>query len=235
MDLGQAVARRVATPARGAARTVEIVGPPGAGKSTLLAALAARRPDLRVIGRWRRAEFLPDFLLGSVAILPIGAARCLALRPLGRRDLERLVRLRAARRIAARWRRQGEVVVMDQGPVYTLATLRLGACAPAAGGRLAACWDRTARDWAGLIDRIIVLDADDAILIERICGREKPHALKSIAGADRRGWLAVLRGALERTVDRIAAGGRVEVVRFDTGQADLDGIAERIAMEIDRA
>jgi hypothetical protein len=36
-------------------------------------------------------------------------------------------------------------------------------------------------------------------------------------------------------VDRIAAGGRVEVVRFDTGQADLDGIAERIAMEIDRA
>ncbi len=234
MDLGPAVARRDAAPVRGTPRTIEIVGPPGAGKTSLLSLLAARRPGLRAVGHWRRLEFLPDFVRESVAILPLCAAQCRARRPLGRRDLERLVRLQASRRIAARWRRQGDLVVMDQGPVYTLATLRPGACGPGADGRLEAWWDRTAREWAGLLDLVIVLEADDGILLQRIFGRDKPHRLKSIVEADRLDWLTALRQSLERTVDRFGGPGGVAVIRFDTGREDLSRIADRVGAEIDR-
>jgi deoxyadenosine/deoxycytidine kinase len=213
-------------------RTIEIVGLPGAGKSSLLSALAERRPGLRPIHDWRHLRFLPSFAGNAVGLLPFFAAQWTARQPLSRRDMERMVRLQASRKITQRMREQ--FVVFDQGPVYTLGTLQLSASRPTENGRFEVWWNRTAQQWANLLDTVVILEARDDILLRRIMDRSKPHRLKSVADVDRSEWLAMLREALEGTVETFRTHFGLSVLRFDTGKEDLPGIVDRVGAELDR-
>jgi thymidylate kinase len=219
-------------PALGMVRTVEIVGPPGAGKTSLLSALAARRPGLRTMAAWRRPVYLPEFARETLGLIPLFVAQWSAGRPLARRDMERLVRVQASRRIAAGWGE--EVVLMDQGPIYTLATLRLGACGPGASERLRSWWDRMVQEWAGLLETVIYLEAEDDVLLSRIRGRSKDHRLKFGIEPDGLAWLTMLREALERTLDRFRERSRLTVLRFDTGREELPRIVDRVSEALER-
>ncbi|UCE86398.1 MAG: hypothetical protein JSU66_01250 [Deltaproteobacteria bacterium] len=214
-------------------RIVEIVGPPGAGKTSLLTALAAQRPDLRPIFGWRAARWIPSFARDAAGLLPLFIEAWWRRRPLARRDMERMVRVQASRRIAERCRR--ETLVMDQGPIYTLATLRLSRPAHDAGDPLRTWWDRMSERWARLLHTVVVLDAPDAVLLERIRNRSKDHRLKGGVDRDGLNWLASLRRELDRTVERIGTHAALTTLRFETDCQDLPAVADRICAHLDRA
>jgi predicted ATPase len=207
-------------------RIAELVGPPGAGKSSLLAALAERDAQLRAVDRWRQVAFYPEFARQAVLLLPFFAARIRHRRPLARRDMERMVRLCASRRLAASWR--DRLIVMDQGPVYTLATLRFLGREADAGGSFETWWHRTLAQWADVLDTIIYLDAEPRVLMARIAGRSKQHRLKAGLGFGGSEWLVGLCRELERTVEQFEARDGVTVRRIATGART----PERIACEV---
>ena len=213
-------------------RIVEIVGPPGAGKTSLLSALAGRRPGLRPIREWRQLRFLPSFAGNAVGLLPFFVAQWTARQPLSRRDMERMVRLQASRRITQRMR--GQIVVLDQGPIYTLGTLHLSASRPTENDCFETWWNRMAQDWASVLDTVVFLEARDDVLLRRIMDRSKPHRLKSSTDVHGSEWLATLREALEGTVEAFRAHGGLSVLRFDTGKEDLPGIVDRVGADLDR-
>jgi hypothetical protein len=228
VDLDAALA-----PGRGSAGppipgVVEIVGPPGAGKTSLLSALAERASGVRPVYGWRRLRWAPGFAGDAALLLPLFVGEWRAGRPLAQRDMERMVRVQASRRIAERW--SGDTRVMDQGPIYTLATLRLSHSRSAEDDPFEIWWSRMARRWSRLLDAVIYLDANDEVLLQRIQQRPKPHRLKAGSGFDQDGleWLGSLRGELQRTVEKLRGGCELPMLRFDTGEEDAAGILNRV-------
>ena len=218
-------------PERRISRIVEIVGPPGAGKTSLLSALDAQGLGLRPVYGWRRLRLLPSFARDALDLSPFFLAARRAGQPLARRDLERMVRVQTSRRIAAQWR-EG-IRVMDQGPIYTLGTLHLHRPYVAVSDPFEIWWNRMAQAWASLLDTVILLDAADEILLERISGRSKPHRLKA-DGADGSRSLAALRDTLDRTVESIRVHSELSLLRIDTGRDGLARVVDRVRAELDR-
>lgn len=212
-------------------RIAEIVGPPGAGKTTLLWALAGRLPELQPIDRWRPFLSYSSIARDAVGLLPFFIERWRSRQPLARRDMERMIRLSVTRRIADGW--NDEVVVMDQGPIYTLGRLRLSGCGPDEQGLLGAWWTRAAQEWAARLDAVVYLDAEDDVLLQRITDRKKPHRLLGDVDGDGIEWLARLREALERTVHTFRASSSLTLLRFDTGREALPWIVDRVSPEFD--
>jgi hypothetical protein len=209
------------------AALVEIAGVAGAGKSTLVALL--RRRDPRV----RRAEFIGarsprhafrvlHALPGLVPIL----LRNAAMPPrLSWADVKLLA-------YVAEWDRvlggSPGVTLLDQGPIYALVRLKArgrGVTRTAAFGRW---WDAQLVRWASRISLVVLLDAGDDMLLERIDGRPQVHRAKGAPAAVGSEFLGRYRRLFEETLDRIAGPGGPRVVRFDTTSAP----AERVAAEV---
>lgn len=194
----------------------EIVGPPGSGKSAVTQALGAH-PALTRIGILRSATRMPVLLRHAASIVVRTAARS-ASRPRSVQELRWMARLQASPSLV-----RGRVaVVFDQGPVYTLARLREGMRTPTP-------WLTTQlRTWSELLTVVVLLDADDDVLLRRIDTREKQHALKGVHPDAARPGLARWRALYAEVVGQLTDGGGPVVVRFDTGVTSADEIARQV-------
>lgn len=190
----------------------EIIGPPGSGKSTLLAALREQRPGVRSVAQMRSLGYLPALLSSAARQLPALA------RQRSWWQVRQLVRLAAMQRAFSQ-PAPGAVTIVDQGPVYTLA--RMHGAGMAAEGSLY-------RQWAATLDLVIWLDAPDALLVERIDRRSKPHAVKGRPEHEAGAYLAGLRASFAYVVAQLQAQSGPRVLRFDTSQAGLDQIADQV-------
>jgi deoxyadenosine/deoxycytidine kinase len=211
---------------------VEIVGPPGAGKTSLLSALVENQPELRPIHEWRQLRFYPSFAKNALGLLPFFLFQWMARQPLSRRDMERMIRLHASRRITQQLK--DEIVVLDQGPVYTLATLHLSETRPTDSASFESWWKEVAQRWSGVLDTVVFLEAPGDVLLQRILHRDKPHFLKSQTDVDELEWLEVLSAALKRTVDIFQEHSPLTVLRFDTSKEQLPDILARVQTELAR-
>ncbi len=199
---------------------VELVGAPGAGKSTVFGAL--READDRIVTPpiLTRRLYAPRFS-GHVAVTLADFTRRGAV---DRGWYPTLVAMAAALRalppVLDRWPAADDVMVFDQGPLFTLTRPRL------MQDRLRGWWDPTFDRWARLLDVVVWLDAPDEVLTERIEGRPKEHRLKG-ADADRAvGWLARDRELHRRMLERAeSAPGGPRVLRFDTAAASPGEVA----------
>lgn len=205
---------------------VELVGPAGAGKSLLADRLRARGPgdgDVVRASVWN----LPRALIYESALrsLPVLLRMCVETRGIPRAELEQIVRLNALRLFVRRRVGQARLVVLDEGPVFALSWLRVFGNPRIQNGRLEAWWRRTLKDWAGVLDRVVLLDAPEPVLVSRIRGRQKPHDIfRHMTDAQILDLIARYRTAFDGVLGALTDGGRPEVLTL----AATDGSTERL-------
>ena len=189
---------------------LELVGPAGAGKSLLADRLRARGDVVRA-SVWN----LPRVLIVESALrsLPVLARMCVATRGFPRAEIEQIVRLNALRLFVRRRVGGARLVVLDEGPVFALSWLRVFGHPRIQNGRLDPWWRRTLADWAGVLDRVVMLDAPEPVLVSRIRGRQKPHDIfRQMTDAQILDLIARYRTAFDGVLAALTAGGRPELL-----------------------
>jgi len=207
---------------------MELAGPAGAGKTAVLRAIAARDPGVRAGVRVDRVRGLPGVVWHAIALTP-ALADLLFTDPRwvwpGLRHLGRLRTLPAA--IHGRDNGRTRATVLDEGPVFSLARLAVFQRAALGNGWLAREWRSALERAARLLDAVVLLDAPNELLAERIRSRTKSHAIKD--GSDRQvfDFLDRYRAAYRDIVSQLAARGHTRVFELD-GTATLEQIAREV-------
>jgi hypothetical protein len=200
-----------------AARAMEVIGPPGAGKSTLAAALADRTPEFRIVKRYRGTGTLPIVLRAGPAMASV-VLRDPTGHSLDRRQLAWIARVEAGLRMLERRR---TTIVFDQGPVYTLARLSDLLRGPQAAGALAGWRHAKSRQLADLLDLIVVVDAPDSVLVERIATRVKAHRLQHLPLGSAQASLAYARVGYDELIGQVTSDNGPRVLRLDSSRDTL--------------
>ena len=196
-------------------RVLELLGPPGSGKSSLATRLAAL--EGHVVVKDHSPGDLPVLLRSIVSAKPV-----LTRRPPPGVSRTRWVawagRLVAADEVVRRRARSGaRVVVLDQGPAYTLGRLtdvrrsRTGS----------QWWHRQLTASAALLDVLVLLDAVLATLVELLHGRAKYHAELALDERAVDDYLADAQYDCRVIASWLEAAG-VRVVRLDTSRVTAD-------------
>jgi hypothetical protein len=207
---------------------MELVGPAGAGKSTLARTLTGQL-DATPGTIWG-LPVLP-LLANGVQLIPTFSGLWLSSASPLWSETRHMVRLRTLRRALLRPRSgPEELVIFDEGPVFAMTWLR-GFGHETLREQPSADWWRSAtREWAALIDTVVVLDAPDHILAQRIRARSHPHEVKELPDLEIARWMGRFREALEWVLSQMARDGGSLVVRLSA-----EGPADRIAGQLSQA
>jgi len=204
----------------------ELVGPAGAGKSALSQWLA-RRPGVTRASVWN----LPRgwWLLNAVRSLPTLLTVGVRARPFPWEDMRYLVRLRTLRQVVERRRAEHvPLVVLDEGPVFALAWLRLFGHQRRRRDALTPWRQQALEEWAAALDLVVLVNAPDAVLMERIRARDKAHRVKHRTDEEIGAFLAAYRGAFDEVIAGLTAQRGVQVVTLDSDGEAIDRTAERL-------
>jgi len=204
----------------------EVIGPPGVGKSTLVGALVRADPAIAVLDTLQPA---------GTATMVAGAGRAARLLPLARRARPRrkvarlLARAETARHAVAAGRLRAPVLLIDQGPVYTLA--RLEVAGVRWDGSLARWRARMLDDIAEMLDLTVWVTCPIDVALARIGQRPKSHAAET-AGPDlvamyQRAYASLRTDLVARRVPEVE-------VRTDVGTVEDASAILRGALGADR-
>jgi hypothetical protein len=211
---------------------VELVGPAGVGKTTL--AQNVQRADTSVhvglslwgLPRWRLVK-------SAIALLPtIIASVARKKRRLRWDEIGHMVRLDALRPMLRQMKSRHRVIMLDEGPVFGMSWLDLafadrGAQAPARWRR------RALARWADLLDSVILLDADDSVLANRIRTRAKSHRMMNGSDGAIRRFTNGYRGAFDTVIDDLRRAGHLAVHQVRT-DGPLNRSAARLKTTLSR-
>ncbi len=204
---------------------VEVVGPAGAGKSVLIAALMRREPSIQPVLRLRQLRHLLPLVWSVVLLLPVllevywESPRSL------RTTLRYLARLQAFHHVVKQHvARPWKAVILDEGPVFTLAMLG----GEPMGRRFARAWHAALDQWAQTLDAVVWLDAPIVVLAQRIRTRAKAHEVKEQDFAAIEAFLSRHRRLFDQVVSELTRGGSAQVMAFSTEHASSEEIAERL-------
>ncbi|HEU5209580.1 MAG TPA: hypothetical protein VFU06_09225 [Longimicrobiales bacterium] len=210
---------------------VEIVGPGGSGKSSLVGLLAG---DDRAVVHASLRNHLPlgDFVRSGARVFRPFLAQIPRIPSRRWYRLEVMVQLQAHAAVVARLAARGtHTIVLDQGPVYLLSILQR---AHAAAGRRNALafqryWDESLAFWRRTLRLLVVLDAPDMVLYERIQTRATRHPLlhRELQSA----MLKIQRGreSRARIIDALLAGRDAPaLLGVDTSALSPVQVAEQV-------
>lgn len=209
-------------------RTVELVGPAGAGKSSIRGELAARHAGrIASGGLWGLPRL--RLLRHACALLPAGTRGIASHRPHAVADaLLHLARVRTLHGLLRAAPSTGTLRLLDEGPVFGLAWLRMRRADLVHGGPLEAAWRDAATHWAYALDAILWVDAPDAVLAQRIRARRKPHMMKSADSGEVAAFAASFRAALDAVIEAMGRDAP-RLVRISTALGTPHEAATRIA------
>jgi hypothetical protein len=93
-------------------------------------------------------------------------------------------------------------------------------------------WRAAICDWASLMDVVVVVDAPDRVLAERIRTRAHDHEVKGFSDEEIERWMARFRDALQWVLDEMAEHGGPLVVRLSSKDERAEEMAERLLEEL---
>ena len=211
-------------------RLVELAGPAGSGKTTLATELRCRRPELALGLEADR----PALAVALTRALPmLVRSRAASSGPLlTSAQLRNLTRLLAWQHAAVS-RPPGSTTLLDHGPAFRLAGLVEGGPPMVHTPTFRRWWLQTCVVWGELLDTVVLLDAPDEVLVERIRRRARHHRAEDLGAHEAVVFLDGWRLAYGSVLDVLSRTG-VRVVRLDTGTASPDVHARSILDALDR-
>lgn len=216
------------------ARALEILGAPAAGKTSLREELCVA-PGVAPVSIYWSLRHLPRFLRTAVSLAPIALRQEIKTR-YPKKAYRWMARLDASLAVLARAAKPGvSVLVLDQGPVFTMARLLEAFPAAARTTQLNRWWSHAVESWAQALDAIVVLDATDDVLLSRIRSRSKPHALKQESPAKARHGILRERLLQDAAIAEIRQHRPIPVLRFDTSREPVGRIAAQTMTKLGRS
>jgi hypothetical protein len=123
--------------------------------------------------------------------------------------------------------RPAELLIFDEGPVFALTWLRGFGHDVLRQNPSAEWWRSATREWASVIDTVVVLDAPDQVLAQRIRARAHPHEVKELPDLEIARWMARFREALDWVLSEMARHGGPLVIRLPA-ERPVERIAEQL-------
>lgn len=210
-------------------QVIELIGPAGAGKTGLLRAIARQAPSVRTGLRLDRLRALPVVAWQAVALTPATVDMLFTDSRWLWTGLRHLWRLRAFPAQLERARGSGHrTILLDEGPVFSLGRLSVFQRAHEGSGWLARAWSAEVARWRQRLTGVVLLDADNDVLAQRIRNRAKQHPVKN--GSDQQifEFLDDYRKAYRDIVKHLQAEDLVQVVELDTTTRPFEEIAADI-------
>jgi hypothetical protein len=203
---------------------VEVIGPAGAGKSSLISALRAGDDTIRR-GRSLRAADLALIVRRAPLWLPVTARLALAAPAVAREYARHLARIGAMDAVVRRDIATGATaILLDEGPVFSMARMLAFNERSPGYGMVALYVEDAAARWASILDAVVCLDADDAVLTERIRSRRKAHRIKESGEEAATEFLRRYRRSYDTVTAHLASAG-VIVHRLDTAALSMADLA----------
>jgi hypothetical protein len=208
---------------------VELVGVAASGKTSLLHALGRGDPTLQAGLRPPRIRHMAQIL----PLLPTFLALHWPYRGLLRKEMKRITYLRTVYGML-----HGELpgrpraVILDEGPVYMLARLRVYGGERIRTATFERWWRGTVAQWARTVDLIVWLDAPDITLLQRSRTRDQVHQLQRLSEVRAQQFLAAYRQAYETVVGALTELSGPAVLRVRSDQQSVEAIRDQVLAEI---
>jgi thymidylate kinase len=119
-------------------------------------------------------------------------------------------------------------VILDEGPVYMLARLRVYGGERLRSAAFERWWREALAQWARTVDLIVWLDAPDQILMQRSRTRTQVHQLQRLPEARAQQFLAAYREAYETVVGALTEFSGPAVLRVRSDQEGVEAIRDRV-------
>lgn len=205
---------------------IELAGPAGAGKSTLSRSLVRRLRGAP--GTVWGLPVLP-LLLNGTQLVPTFTGLWLHSRSPLWDETRHMVRLRTLHRALRQPVPYSDgALIFDEGPVFAMAWLRGFGHEALREQPSEEWWGTALRDWASILDGVVVLDAPDQLLADRIRARPHPHEVKEFPDPEIAHWMSRFRQALEWVLAGMARHGGPPVVRLSSQEEPAEQIADRV-------
>ena len=222
---------------QGKIEVVEIIGPAGAGKTTLYQALDCYTESIR-LGNFpdvRKVTNAPFFISNGLRLIP-------SLLRLYRRNSRQLTRREFAwMTMLSGWSdllRRGsnndnKVVILDQGPIYLLAEMRLFGPEYLRQKTAEKLWQDLYERWRATLHMVVWLDAADDVLLDRIRNRRQEHVVKTQPATVVYEFLGRYRTEYEFIISALTAKEvGPKILQFDTERQQPPDIVNQFLSEV---
>lgn len=215
------------------------MGPAGAGKTSLCQALDCHAESIRLenFPDVRKVADAPFFVSNGLQMIP----SLLRLyrpnsRQITRRELAWMSILNGWPAILRKAsNNDNKVIILDQGPVYLLAEMRLFGPEYLRQKSAERLWQYLYDRWKTALDMVVWLDATNNILFDRIRTRQQEHIVKTQPAKVVWEFLDRYRAEYESILSFLTTkNARVKVLQFDTGHQQIQDIANQFLSELNR-
>ena len=207
---------------------IEMIGPAGSGKTSLIKALCQHderfalcdRPGLfrRILAFARLISLCPGLLIH---------------RPrLSRDEIRAMIYLQAWHVIYSGGKQQA-ITLFDHGPLYRIAILREFCTKLSNSTRFQQWLTDWSRRWLRTLDVVILLDAPNDILMERVFARGEFRVLMTVSAEEARRLLDAYRSAFQRVLKSELPPERSPLIlNFDTSSAASEDMLREILCKL---
>ena len=216
---------------------MELVGLAGAGKTTIFHELGKRSESilLREPPNTGIVEDRPFFIKSGLSIVPT----LLRLdhdgngRRISRREIAWMMVLNEWHRtLQQQKQKEDKVVVVDQGPIFLLAQLHVFGPESLRSRSAEKWWQKVYSYWREVIDIVVLLDAPDDCLMNRIQSRPSWHIMKGKPESEVVDFLAQYRHAYKQVLSILCDDPKGPIViHIDTSQDGPESIVDNLLLE----